>query len=187
MYSWGKDLSTRDPVCALIMYLSFFLMGPTGPWHAHGVANNDWHFRPPTWQPEGKGDHSGLSAYQRAGMFASLPGVGLRTYIHYVDDWIIYTSYSKPSCQGFGFFFLSLLFMLRVQVESYVHTNHKEETQKRALKDNSSFRKPWKDALEGSRQWMPVPGPFRITEMCERTDRKVHRAWTVCLCPINYK
>lgn len=105
MYSWGKDLSTRDPVCALIMYLSFFLVGPTGPWHPHGVANNDWHFRPPTWQPEGKGDHSGLSAYQRAGMFASLPGVSLRTYIHYVDDWIIYTSYSKPSCQGFGFFF----------------------------------------------------------------------------------
>lgn len=41
-----------------------------------------------------------------------------------------------------AFFFLSLKFMLRVQVESYVHTNHKEETQKGALKDNSSFRKP---------------------------------------------
>ena len=34
---------------------------------------------------------------------------------------------------------------------------------------------------------MSVPGPFRITETCEHADRKVHRAWTVCLCPINYK
>lgn len=186
MYSWGKDLSTRDPVCALIIYLSFFLMGPTGPWHPHGVAKNDWSFRSPTWQPEGRGDHSGLSVYQRAGMFASLLGVSERTY-HYVDDWIIYTSYSKPSCQGFDFVFLSLKFMLRVKAKSYLHTNHKEETQKGALKDSSSFRKAWRDAIEGSRQRMPVPGPVCITEMCKHTDREVHRAWTVCLCPINYK
>lgn len=183
MYSWGKDLSTRDPVCALIIYLSFFLIRPTGPWHPHVVAKDDWSFRPPAWQPEGKGNHSGLSVYQRAGIFASLPGVSECTY-HNVDDWIIYTSFSKPSCQWFHIFF-SLKFLLKV--ESYFRINHKEETQKGVLKDNSSFREAWKDALEEYKQRMSVPGPFHITEMCEHTDRKVHRAWTVCLCPINYK
>lgn len=37
-------------------------------------------------------------------------------------------------------FFFSLKFMLRVKAKSYLHTNHKEETQKGALKGSSSFR-----------------------------------------------
>lgn len=184
MCFWGEGFAIRGPVCACLHDLSFLLPYRTcRPVTPASGSKDAWNFRPPTWQPEEKEDHSRASQCQRVEMFASFPGFQELTIV-FVTELFTHLLTNFPVneltfCQ-------SLKFILRVRVESYFHTSHKEETQENILKENTSFWKAMTGSLREYEHPVPMPGPFHIIEMCDHTDRKLNKSCPAFLLLINH-